>query len=282
MKVLITGATGFVGKNILAHLAKKNRIIAACYKLKKNYSKKVKYIKFNEKILDKLYNIDAVIQCAASTPPKYTQIKCYQNNQKIDDIVFSFAKKKRIKKLIYLSSMSIYGTNKRKVVKESDFSKNLDLYGLSKLKSEKKLLKISKKNIKSILILRLSAILGEGCHSTFLSNLMNRFSKKQSVIIHNKDDLFNGCLHINDLSRFIEKNLANFKNNYDIVNIASYKPVKLEQLINLYKKKYKNIKVVYSQVRTPTYIINVNKAVKKYKLRKINTYSTVKKYLNLD
>ena len=89
--------------------------------------------------MDKLYNIDAVIHCAASTPPKYTQIKCYQNNQKIDDIVFSFAKKKRIKKLIYLSSMSIYGTNKRKVVKESDFSKNLDLYGLSKLKSEKKL-----------------------------------------------------------------------------------------------------------------------------------------------
>ena len=282
MKVLITGATGFVGKNILAHLAKKNKIIAACYKLKKNYSKKVKYIKFNEKNLDKLYNIDAVIHCAASTPPKYTQIKCYQNNQKIDDIVFSFAKKKHVKKLIYLSSMSIYGTNKRRVVKESDFSKNLDLYGLSKLKSEKKLLKISKKNIKSIMILRLSAILGEGCHSTFLSNLMNRFSKKQSVIIHNKDDLFNSCLHINDLSRFIEQNLANFKNNYDIVNIASYKPVKLEQLINLYKKKYKNIKVVYSKVRTPTYIINVNKAVKKYKLRKINTYSTVKKYLNLD
>ena len=58
------------------------------------------------KNLDKLYNIDAVIHCAASTPPKYTQIKCYQNNQKIDDIVFSFAKK-RIKKLIYLSSMPI-------------------------------------------------------------------------------------------------------------------------------------------------------------------------------
>ena len=50
---------------------------------------------------------------------------------------------------------------KNRIVNENDFPRNLDLYGKSKLRSEKRLLKIPNKTIKSILILRLSAILGK-------------------------------------------------------------------------------------------------------------------------
>ena len=185
-------------------------------------------------------DIDTIIHCAASTPPKYSQNQCYKNNRNIDDLIFSFAKRKKINNFIYLSSMSIYGKKKNKIVKENNSPKKLDLYGLSKLNSEKKLLKISNKVIKSILILRLSSILGKNSHSTFLSNLKRDFSKKE-IQIKNKSKLFNGCFHINDLAIFINKLLKNSeKKGRDFINIASFKPVKFEKKVNLFKKKISN------------------------------------------
>lgn len=282
MKILITGSSGFIGKNIVSYLSKKNEIIAACWKLNKKKKRNIKFIRYTKKNLDKLSGIDAIVHCAASTPPKYSQEDCYKNNKIIDNLAISFAESKKIKIFIYLSSMSVYGKNKNLIVKEKNSPKNIDLYGLSKFESEKKLLKISKKKIQSILILRLSSILGKGSHSTFLSNLKNSFLKKNFIKINNKDSLFNGCLHINDLNFFIEKILGTYKKSYDFINIASYKPIKLEKIINLFKKKYKKRLVTYSTLKTPTYIVDIKKAIYKYKFKKISSESTLKKYLELN
>ena len=35
MKVLVTGSSGFIGRNIALYLSKKNNVIATCYKIKK-------------------------------------------------------------------------------------------------------------------------------------------------------------------------------------------------------------------------------------------------------
>ena len=67
--------------------------------------------------LYQINDIDTIIHCAASTPPKYSQNQCYKNNRNIDDLIFSFAKRKKINNFIYLSSMSIYGKKKNKIVK---------------------------------------------------------------------------------------------------------------------------------------------------------------------
>lgn len=114
MKILVTGSSGFIGEYIVKNLSKKNEVIATCYKIKKEKKiKKIKYIKFNKDTLKNTNNIDAIVHCAASTPPKYSQLQCYKNNKIIDDLIFTFAKKKRIRKLIYFSSMSIYGKKKK-------------------------------------------------------------------------------------------------------------------------------------------------------------------------
>ena len=113
MKILVTGSSGFIGKNIVSYLSKKNKVIATCYKIKKKKKlKKVEFIKFNEKNLGQLNDIDTIIHCAASTPPKYSQKQCYKNNKNTDNLIFSFAQKKKINNFIYLSSMSVYGKKK--------------------------------------------------------------------------------------------------------------------------------------------------------------------------
>ena len=282
MKILITGSSGFIGKNFVSHLSKNNKIVAACHKSHNKKTGKINFIRYTEKNLHKLNGVDAIIHCAASTPPKYSQLDCQKNNKIIDNLAISFAIRKKIKLFIYLSSMSVYGRNKNNIVRENNSSKNLDLYGFSKLKSEKKLLKVSEKKIKSVLILRLSSILGKGSHSTFLSNLKNNFSKNNRIELKNKNSLFNACLHISDLNIFIEKILKTYKESYDYINIASYKPIKIDKIAKLYKKRFKKKLVFYSKLKTPTYIVDIKKAAKKYKFKKISTETTIKKYLKLN
>lgn len=282
MKILITGTSGFIGKNLASHLSTKNLVFAACYKKQKKINKKIRNIKLNKKNLNKLSGIEAVIHCAASTPPKYSQTECYNNNKKLDDIIFSFIKKKKIKKYIYLSSMSVYGKIKNKVVNEKNISKNLDLYGKSKLRSEKKLNLYSKKKLCSIIVLRLCTIVGQGSHSTFISNLKFNFLKNRKIFITNKEKLFNACYHIKDLSEFIDNLLSNFKVNFDVINIASTNPIKLKKIVKLFKKKYPLRKIKYLENKSPTYIINTNKAHKIYGLKKIKIENTIKKYISLN
>ena len=137
MKVLITGSSGFIGKNLVVRLSKSHSIIALSHKkiLKKN--KNIKYIYLKKKKILNLKKVDAIIHCAASTPPKYSQNECYKNNRYLDNLIISFYKNYNIKKFIYLSSMSVYGKIKNKIVKENDRPKNLDLYGMSKFETEK-------------------------------------------------------------------------------------------------------------------------------------------------
>lgn len=283
MKILVTGSSGFIGKNLISHLSKKKSlIIAASHVKQKKKNKNIINLKLNKANLNKLNNIDVVIHCAASTPPKYSQTECFENNKVLDDMILSFIKKKKIEKVIYLSSMSVYGKIKNKVVNEKDTLKNLDLYGKSKLRSERKLYLYSKKKFSSILVLRLCSIVGNGSHSNFISNFKKNFSNNKKIYITNKKKLFNACLHMNDLSKFISNILTNFKLNFDIINIASDKPVKLDKIVNLFKKKYPKKKIEYLKTKSPTYVVNIDKAKKNYGLKKIETEKTIKKYLSLN
>ena len=70
-KVLICGATGFVGKNLVYSLSKRFKIYAVYNKKPKFYLKNVKWIKADLRKLNNCLkvtkNCDIVIQAAATT-----------------------------------------------------------------------------------------------------------------------------------------------------------------------------------------------------------------------
>ena len=218
---MVTGAGGFIGNNISNYLCKKKFIVHAYYnsKIRKIKNKNIKYLKRdltkNIKINKK---ISTLVHCAALTPPAFDQIQCLKINQKIDDTILRAIKKSNINKVIFLSSMSAYGKKKRKILFENTKSRNLDLYGKSKVLMEKKLKLLSKKNNINVIVLRLSAIIGSGCHSTFLSRLSSEIKKKE-VNVYNSLSFFNGCIHINNLNMILIKLLNRDFTGFDVLNI---------------------------------------------------------------
>ena len=280
--IMVTGAGGFIGNNISNYLCKKKFIVHAYYnsKIRKIKNKNIKYLKRdltkNIKINKK---ISTLVHCAALTPPAFDQIQCLKINQKIDDTILRAIKKSNINKVIFLSSMSAYGKKKRKILFENTKSRNLDLYGKSKVLMEKKLKLLSKKNNINVIVLRLSAIIGSGCHSTFLSRLSSEIKKKE-VNVYNSRSFFNGCIHINNLNMILIKLLNRDFTGFDVLNIFSSNPVKIITIFNLFKKKLnKEIKFNIIKKKTNQYTISSLKFRKTYKLPLTSTIKNINMYL---
>ena len=138
MNILICGATGFIGRNLLEKLIKnkKNKIFAVYnLKAKINYPKSsIKWIKCdlrNEKTVNKLTKgMDIVIQGAATTTGSKDVINQpfvhVTDNAVMNAYLFRSCYLNKVKQCIFFSCTTMYKSSK-KPLKEGDFNPLKDI-----------------------------------------------------------------------------------------------------------------------------------------------------------
>ena len=163
MKILVTGAAGFIGFHLCKKLIEKKKNVIGIDNLNDYYSVKLKkdrikflknskfkkYFKFKKldiKILKQLNNfcvsnnIDTIIHMAAQAGIRYSlkNPRDYlENNVGGLFNLMEVARKNKIKKFIFASSSSIYGSNTKAPFKENfDTSNPLQFYGATKKAGE--------------------------------------------------------------------------------------------------------------------------------------------------
>ncbi len=186
IKILVTGANGFIGNYLCKKLIKKYNYVNAIVRNLSNTTKisNVKYFSVGEinsktNWRDLLKNIDCIIHCAGKA-------HIMERNNLIEQDIFSSvniggtqnlahqAATAGVKKFIFLSSIKVNGETtytpylNNNDVEKSEFFTHLDkplpqdFYALSKFKAENILWEISKKTGLNISILRLPLVYGEG------------------------------------------------------------------------------------------------------------------------
>ncbi len=261
MKILITGAAGFIGTNISMHLLSKKHTIYGIdnfdnynsLKLKKYRIKNLKknkkfYFKkidiTNRKVLLKFVRdkkINLIIHLAAQAGVRYSIINPnkYINVNLLGfmNIIFA-AKKNKIKKIIYASSSSVYGDSKKYPVKEDDNLNQKNIYAVSKMLNEKMAETYSKiSNIKFI-GLRFFTIYGEyGRPDMFLFKLFKNSFNKKVFELNNYGNHDRDFTYIKDVNIIIEKLIYIKSQNHTILNICSNSPVNILKIIKTFKKK---------------------------------------------
>jgi len=169
-KYLITGGAGFIGSHLIKKLKKrKSKIFILDLKSKIFKNKKklegctlISGNISNRKIFKKINSkIDVVFHLAAKTSTAESQkkpLECIKTNINGTRNLCEWALKNKPKKIIFTSSMAVYGKISKNV-NERKKLKPISVYGNTKKIGEETLLKIKNKGIQ-IIILRLFNVYG--------------------------------------------------------------------------------------------------------------------------
>ena len=146
-------------------------------------------------------------------------------------------KSKKIKKLVYASSSSVYGNCKKFPFRESFDLSPLNFYGQTKLFNEK-MVKIYEENYELKCVgLRFFTVYGPyGRPDMFIPKILNKI-KSNKVI-----NLFNGGKHsrdftyVKDIAQLIGKIITKFPKKEKVLNICSGERIKISKLIYYVEK----------------------------------------------
>jgi nucleoside-diphosphate-sugar epimerase len=275
--IFITGGSGRIGKKLTDYLVRNK------YKCYVNSRKKIKYKKpsdtilYKKDILDKKFIIpeDVNVVCHAASLTDNNKETYLVNNQ-INKKIFEIIKKhKNIKKLIFFSSVAVYSDKNRGKVNEKIYLNENNNYSKSKLFAEKLFLNLKIK----VCIIRIPGIIGTGIENNFFSSLVSKLKENRTVIIYNKENLFNNILLIDKLNSFIEQLVKkNFKSG--IILLGSSKPLKLANIVNYCRKKIKSkSEIIWKKSKKGIYL-DISKAIITYKFNAYSTIYSIRKYLN--
>ena len=173
-KILVTGASGFIGQKIYRQLIKLERNV--CGTVRNLNLSNLEYIKvadIGRKVDWKniLKDVSCIIHCAgkAHQMNKKKDINSYSTvNTEGTKILAEQAIKRGVKRFIFLSSLKVNGevgkkiNHKGNIFNKNEKSNSQDFYAKSKLEAEKALWEISLKNNLEVVVLRLPLVYGYG------------------------------------------------------------------------------------------------------------------------
>jgi len=287
-KVLITGASGFIGKNLINSLLKDKSF--EIYGLIKKRSKKtlrkknLKYIysdltKNNEKIK---IDFDYIINLAGNIDHKnkFETFKAHYQGVKNLIKILNF---KKIKLFIQIGSCLEYGI-KKSPHKESFNCSPISHYGKAKLLSTKYI----QKKLKNYIILRPYQIYGPYQKKDRLVPIVIDGCLRNKEIPCSDGLQFRDFLFIDDFVELIKKILKKNNNINGIYNVGFGKPNKVKDIINLIQKKKKKGKQIFGRIPMRNEEIkftypNISKIKKNYNWRpKIKINEGSKKTINFN
>ena len=123
MKILVTGGSGFIGTNLVADLLKAGHSVSIYDKeINKTYPDLcvVADIRDRERLTEALQGMDAVYHLAAAHRDDVRPVSLYYevNVGGAENLVYA-AEKNNVKKIIFTSSVAIYGLNANEPDEES-------------------------------------------------------------------------------------------------------------------------------------------------------------------
>ena len=269
-KILITGATGFIGNYLIPELTKNHKIIGISKKKRKSsknfISSSADITKSNLKVKNQFTDI---IHMAAYSDVNYCNlnpIKCYELNVKSTQRMLEIARKKD-SKFLFISSSHAYGNLIKQPISENALCNPSTHYASSKRMSEILCETYSKTYGLDIQIARIFSVYGpKSSKSNLIFNIINQMINNSKIILGNtspkRDFIF-----INDVIAGLIKIINSKKKGFEIYNIGSGKSISVENLVkNCFTVSNKKLKIISSkEKKRKNEIMNIQANISKMK-----------------
>jgi nucleoside-diphosphate-sugar epimerase len=218
MRVLLTGATSFLGRHITSHLLRAGFEVTATFRTPhscldelQSLSARLTLVRFDladERSYSALpRSVDAVIHVAGvSMTPDVSLDDMLSCNVVGGRNVLRYALSARASKLICTSTISVHGRIEANVVTEATGIMDPDVYGASKLLAERMFAAVVDQLPAAAI--RLPGVIGRGAHRAWVPTMLERIRAGQELTIYNPDAPFNNAAHVDDLGYLVSELLC--------------------------------------------------------------------------
>ncbi len=304
-KIVICGASGFIGRNIAEKLATRDDLVVFGTYFKNKPSGTSRKIKLIQADLTKIEDVekviagkDIVIQAAAVTSgSKDIVMKPYvhvTDNAIMNSLIFRAAFENKLKHVVFFSCTVMY-PNQEKSVREEDFRYQItDKYfgvGWTKVYLEKMCEFFSKISKTKYTAIRHSNIYGpfdkyDLEHSHVLGATITKVMKAQEkIVVWGDGSESRDLLYVSDLVNFVELVLSHQKTPFELVNVGLGSAISVANLVKkIIEVSGKKIKIEFD-ISKPTIkfslSLNLDKAKKVYNWKpKVAIEEGIKKTIN--
>jgi len=254
MRIMITGARGFLGRNLADALRDNHKLVLVDQSPDLFNSKEEIEYSFNHvhtaDVFDDIHEmkflmkgVDVILNCAARTriPKSWGQYKEYYSDNIVGTTqLFHLAKNMGIKKFIQFSSSSVYGNNGHYIQHEDSPLIPTNPYAVSKLAGEHALRVEAEGCDTELVIVRPFTMYGQymkyGDDGLVIAKFLEALKKDEPLILHGAGTPSRDFLHSSDAVRAIQLIIAHSKHG-DVFNLGTGKSVTIKELADCVSSK---------------------------------------------
>lgn len=249
MSIVIFGGTGYLGIPLVKSLQKQYDLKIMTHKTDVNLS--VKQFSGDLLKIESFENIlnenDIVINLVGQITSDYSKLVSSNIDGGLN--LLNACIKKKIKKIILISSINVYGENLDRSSLETDSLKPETNYGHVKMLTELMYKHFSERYKIDITVLRLANLYGDNKKEGFVSKLLNSInSPKEKLKPHNFGNQQLDVLYISDAVQGIILALKTNLNGFNIINISLGMKYSIKEMIEMIERiSKKKILVEYTE-----------------------------------
>ena len=260
MKIILTGATGFIGQSTTKQLSETHEILA--------HTSKTCNITNPEETSKKIKDADCIFHAAgtANLKDSYTNPKKHiETNTQGTKNILEACRKNNIPWIIYTSSASVYST--QGTIKETSETNPKSPYGQSKYKAEELIKKYHNLYNIDYTILRYFNIYGKGDtakNSHIIPSICKNIHNSTPITLTSTGEQSRDFINIKDIAK-INKTIIEKKIKNHTINIGTGTGTTINHIISETEKHLKTkAKINYISKETPpdTFIADITKLKK--------------------
>jgi len=274
-KILITGSSGFIGKNLVESLLSEYEITGLSKQQKNSKSNHI--IKDISKITSKDFkNIFCIIHLAAITDLKVCKDypdQCIATNVLGTQKILESARKNNCK-VIYASTSHVYGIPKKLPINETTSTSPTSMYAGSKLAGEILCESYHKQFDMDISIVRIFSVYGPESNNHYVvPNIVEQLKKSNKIKLGNinsrRDFIF-----ISDVINAFKIILNNI-NGFNIYNVGAEKSYSIKEICKKFEKLHGEKIIIKSTVKQNSKFDAKNIVCDATKLKKLGWKSKI-------